>query len=230
MTIRLESADSIAQKSGVSMLLFGPAKVGKTTALTTLPTSDTIILSLDNGFASLRGCKTLAYEARTALQIDEFFKWHANSAEAKKFNITAVDDVSELCRIYLDHFLTRESVADKKKHGQESYGNMAEFVSKHMRYLKSKQSHHSILLAKELLDGPVKRPFLLGKAVSAEIPFLVNEILYLNVVNFGQPHGEMPAILTKKSASIDCGTRTPLNEYEPVNLAHIIQKILNYQS
>lgn len=222
--IQLQTADSYSRSQGAKILMFGPPKRGKTRSLLTL--SNAVALGTDIGFRSMQGSSLACWQASTVKEVEDFFAWYKDSAEARYYPNIAIDDVTALAQIYLNEGNEQKSSTGKKRHGQELYGHMATEVLKFMRFLKFKPGCNVVALCKQMDDGPRKRPYLPGNVLSIEIPHLFDEIIYLDKVQV-QGGAEQLCFNTKESLSIAAGTRTPLEPYEPYNLDYIINKILN---
>lgn len=220
----LQPAYMFAQQFGVKGILYGQPGSAKTPILAAASTSCALLLT-EPGALSLRNSGTMSYMAETYTQAADFLTWAVQSAEAKQFDLVAMDSVSELCEQHL-------AAAPKGEHGLQSYGKMARDVYEHLTNLYHLKERHVLMTAKmQVLENegsPVgRRPYFPGKELVTRVPHLFDEILYIARAMVPGA-GEQLAIHTKNGFSHTARDRSGLlGEFEQPDLAAIIAKIMN---
>lgn len=220
----LKPVSKLAETTGVKMLAFGAPGSGKTPLAITAPSP--VILACEAGMLSLRGCDNVpAYKADTSAKIDDFLKWWFESKEAEQFETLAIDSISHMANIILEHEKAQT------KHGQAAYGAMAERVYKWAEKIFAQPHRHAYLICQQgtVDEGGVqkRRPVLPGQDLNTRIPHLFDLIAHVGpAVVPGQPR---PVIALRCQAGFDVLARDrsgKLSEYEPPNLAQLFEKML----
>ena len=98
MAINLQSTNSVAQ-SGIKMLVYGAAGVGKTRLIPTLPSP--VILSAEGGLLSISDQNIPFIEVKDMETLREAYAWLTDSEEAKQFESVAIDSISEIAEVCL---------------------------------------------------------------------------------------------------------------------------------
>jgi hypothetical protein len=224
MNIRdLKPLSQLAQRFGAKSLVYGPPGVGKTPVVVTAPRP--ILLAVEPGLLSVRKIDNVpGYEAPTAPKIREFFTWFFQSAEAKQFDTLAVDSVSQIAEIIVTEQLGRH------KDGRKAYGEMSREVMGWMNDLYYLPNKHIYLIAKQMTDNGVFKPYFPGQDLNVRVPHLFDLILRLAKYDAvpGAPVGQaVTAFQTSSSFGAVARDRSgTLNEYEFPNLSAIFQKVM----
>lgn len=219
----LKPAGSFAQNYGVKMLAYGPPGSGKTPIVNTAPSP--VLLFCEPGLLSMKGSNVPAYEGRTVKAVDEFFEWVEKSSDAKKFDTIAIDSVSQMAEICLAEELI------KQRDPRKAYGNMSQWVMKHMAMLYYMKYKHAYLIAKEMRvdTGETQgyKAYFPGQDLGVKIPHLYDLIARIApTVIPGYPK-KQTAIRCRESATEHARDRSNnLNELEPPNLTDLFKKAM----
>ena len=81
--------------STVNILIYGPAGIGKTTALAGCPSP--IILSAEAGLLSLRDEEVPYVGIRNLDDLRDVYSWLVSSSEADQYQSVCIDSLSEIC-------------------------------------------------------------------------------------------------------------------------------------
>jgi hypothetical protein len=221
---QLMPASHLAKVQGVKCLAYGPAGTGKTPCLNTAPRP--AMLACEPGMRSMARSNVPAWQAYTAVKIDEFFTWLFQSREADNFDTVGIDSVSQMAEIKLSEEIV------KWKDPRKAYGEMARWVYDHLSGLYFLDRKHIYLIAKEELAefGAQKRarPYFPGKDLNTKVPHLYDEILRMEKI----PHPAVPgqwasAFRTKDDGFAHARDRSGnLAEHEPTDLAYLFNKAM----
>lgn len=220
---QLKPASHFAQQYGAKSLMYGGPGMGKTPLLNSAPRP--VLLAVEPGLLSMKSSNIPTFQAITTAQIDEFFTWIFNSAEAKNFDTVGVDSISQAAEIVLGERLKAN------KDPRKAYGEMSQKVMEWANGLYFMQGKHTYLIAKQAVveegAGMRKKPYFPGQDLNVKIPHLYDEILHLGKALI-PGHGEAIAIRTKETFDIMARDRSgKCNELEPPNLTALFQKIMS---
>lgn len=175
MAITLKSTARLAA-SGVKLLVYGQAGVGKTTLVRTLP--DPIILSAEGGLLSLSGSDLHYIEIADMATLREAYAWLTQSEESKRYQSVALDSISEIAEVVL--------AAEKKgaKDPRQAYGAMQEQMADIIRAFRDLPGRHVYMSAKlERAQDEMGRmlygPAMPGQKTGQALPYFFDEVLAL---------------------------------------------------
>lgn len=218
----LKPAKDFAKAFGCKAIVYGPAGVGKTPLINTAPRP--VLLACEPGLLSMRDSNVPTFEAYTAARVDEFFKWLFTSAETKNFDTVGIDSASQMADIYL------QEAAKTIKHGLQQYGEMATRTMNQLRQLYFTKGKHTYIICKEEImtinNGQMRRPYLPGKQLNTDVPFMFDAILHLAKVPIPNV-GEQLAFRCVGSYDVVARNRVgTLNEFEPPNFSDLVTKCM----
>jgi hypothetical protein len=221
MAISLKRTGALGTSS-VKFLGYGPAKIGKTRAISTLP--NPITLSCEGGLLVLKDYDLPYIEIRTLKDIYDAYEWLASSEEAKGFESVALDSITEIAEVVLG-VEKNVKVDGKKIHGMKAYGEMADKVGDLIRAFRDVPSHHVYFSAQmekstDELGAVLYAPAMPGNKFAQKLPFFFDEVFA-----FRMEAGHR-AILTSTDGVWTAGDRSgKLAMWEPPDLGAIIKKI-----
>jgi len=159
----------------VKLLVYGPAGVGKTTLIGTLP--DVIVLSAEGGLLSLGGKDVPYIEIKSIDDLREAYVWLRDSDEAKAYKSVALDSISEIGEVVL-------SVEKKaSKDPRQAYGAMADQMSDLIRAFRDLPKHVYFSAKMEKSQDETGRilyaPSMPGNKVGQSLPYFFDEVLAL---------------------------------------------------
>lgn len=239
MSLNFSTVEQASSLSGVKMMVYSPAGMGKTVLVATLPTP--IMLSAESGVLSLRkrnleklfgvGNPDICYnvpiiQVTTVNELSEAYEWLIRSAEAKQFESVAIDSISEIAEVVLNN--AKRQVKDPR----QAYGELIEKMESTIRAYRDLPGKNVYMAAKQEpmkdeLTGVVKYgPAMPGSKLGAKLPYFFDEVLRLAVNK--SPQGESYRYLqTQPDLQYECKDRSgALDVMEPPSLKHIIGKIL----
>lgn len=176
MAISIKRTSS-AHANGVKLLVFGAAGAGKTTLIRTLP--NPIIISAEAGLLSLVGEDLPYVEVGTMKELHEAFAWLTDSQEARGFESVAIDSISEIAEVVLNH---EKKIA---KDPRQAYGAMQEQMTDLIRAFRDlpRNVYMSAKLEKSADEmGKVfYAPSMPGNKTGQALPYFFDEVLALRV-------------------------------------------------
>ena len=204
---------------GVNAGLGGLPKVGKTYALRTLP-GRPLVIDCENGQLCNQGIPLPAVQLRSwgdALKLRDGL---LGTDKYQAFDSIGIDSISVLAEMHLQEELKR--VADPR----QAFGNVARNVRQWVNDLKNVMDKHIGFISK-IAPGEDGRmvPLMPGKILANELLFLMDEILFLRLVNDEEGNPQR-VIQCQGCETYNAGDRSgQLAFFEPPDLGHIITKI-----
>ena len=177
MAINLRSTKGL-HANGVKLLVYGNAGVGKTSLIPTLPTP--VVLSAEGGLLSIADADISYVEVSSYDTLMEAYKWVTGSDEAKHFESIALDSISEIAEVVLNH---EKKIA---KDPRQAYGAMQEQMSDIIRAFRDIPNKHVYFTAKcEKATDETGRilyaPSMPGNKTGQQLPYFFDEVLALRV-------------------------------------------------
>lgn len=221
MAIELRStADYTA--NGVKILVYGESGAGKTTLCGTVDSP--VIISAEGGLLALRGLVLPYIEIRSLGELDEAYRWAAESEEAAQFQTVCVDSISEIAEVCL------KAQKAKSNDGRMAYGDMVTDMAERVRRFRDLPGRDVVVTAwvDRLADDLERIKFLPGapgKTLGPMLPYLFDEVLALRVErdDKGVP---FRTIQTQPDAAWTAKDRSgSLEPWEAPDLGAVIRKI-----
>ncbi len=187
--------------SGVKVLVYGGAGMGKTVLNATLPAP--VLISAESGALSLRkanlerlfgvGNPFITYnmpiiEIKTVADLTDAFRWCSTSAEARQFASIGMDSISEIAETVLNN--AKQQVKDPR----QAYGELIEKMETTVRLFRDIPGKNVCVSAKmeptkDELTGLVKYgPAMPGAKLGNKLPYFFDEVFRLGVAK--TPQGE----------------------------------------
>jgi len=177
MAINLRTTKSLAT-SGVKLLVYGQAGAGKTSLIPTLP--NPVVLSAEGGLLSIAGADVPFIEISSMDALREAYEWLTKSEESKGFQSVAIDSISEIAEVVLNH--------EKKtnKDPRAAYGNMQEQMADVIRAFRDLPGRHVYMSAKlektqDEMGRVLYSPSMPGNKTGQALPYFFDEVLALRV-------------------------------------------------
>ena len=203
-------------------LIVGASGAGKTTLASTLPHSETLILSLESGLLSIKDSDIDVVEINTFNDLVDVFKFLSNGQN--KYKHVFIDSLTELGEML---FAELKPNYDKSK----NFALYEDYSEKVVRFLKAMRDMTQYNFWMTCLDKMTEKDFtqvitldLHQKSLSKKIPKLFDEVFYLTVVN---KDDEIKRAIVTDNTLIDFAKDRSgkLNKYEAPNLGNIYNKI-----
>ena len=177
MAINLRSTKGL-HANGVKLLVYGNAGSGKTSLIPTLP--NPVVLSAEGGLLSIADADLPFVEVSSYDTLMEAYRWVIESDEAKQFESIALDSISEIAEVVLNH---EKKIA---KDPRQAYGSMQEQMADIIRAFRDIPGKHIYFTAKcEKATDESGRilyaPSMPGNKTGQSLPYFFEEVLALRV-------------------------------------------------
>lgn len=221
MAINLRSTKGL-HANGVKLLVYGNAGAGKTSLIPTLPTP--VVFSAEGGLLSIADADVPFVEVSSYDTLMEAYKWVTESDEAKHFESIALDSISEIAEVVLNH---EKKIA---KDPRQAYGAMQEQMSDIIRAFRDIPNKHVYFTAKcEKATDETGRilyaPSMPGNKTGQQLPYFFDEVLALRVEK-DQEGNAQRALMCDSDGIWQAKDRSgKLDTWEAPDLGAIIAKI-----
>ena len=221
MAINLKSTGNLAG-NGVKLLVYGQAGAGKTSLIPTLP--NPIVLSAEGGLLSIQDAELPYIEITTMAELQEAYKWLAESAEAAQFESVGIDSISEIAEVCLNY--------EKKvnKDPRAAYGAMQEQMADIIRVFRDLPAKHVYMSAKlEKTQDEMGRilyaPSMPGNKTGQSLPYFFDEVLALRVEKDAEGATQRARMCDSDGLWLAKDRSGKLDAWEAPDLTVIINKI-----
>jgi phage nucleotide-binding protein len=221
VAINLKSTGNLAG-NGVKLLVYGQAGAGKTSLIPTLP--NPIVLSAEGGLLSIQDAELPYIEITTMAELQEAYKWLAESAEAGQFESVAIDSISEIAEVCLNY--------EKKvnKDPRAAYGAMQEQMADIIRAFRDLPAKHVYMSAKlEKTQDEMGRilyaPSMPGNKTGQSLPYFFDEVLALRVEKDAEGATQRALMCDSDGLWLAKDRSGKLDAWEAPDLTVIINKI-----
>ena len=221
MAINLKSTGNLAG-NGVKLLVYGAAGAGKTSLIPTLP--NPIVLSAEGGLLSSQDAELPYIEITTMAELQEAYKWLAESQEAAQFESVAIDSISEIAEVALNY--------EKKvnKDPRAAYGAMQEQMADIIRAFRDLPAKHVYMSAKlEKTQDEMGRilyaPSMPGNKTGQSLPYFFDEVLALRVEKDAEGATQRALMCDSDGLWLAKDRSGKLDAWESADLGVIISKI-----
>ena len=221
MAINLKSTLNLTA-NGVKLLVYGQAGAGKTSLIPTLP--NPIVLSAEGGLLSIQDAELPYLEITTMAELQEAYKWLAESAEAKQFESVAIDSISEIAEVVLNY--------EKKinKDPRAAYGSMQEQMADIIRVFRDLPAKHIYMSAKlektqDEMGRVLYAPSMPGNKTGQSLPYFFDEVLALRVEKDGEGNTQRALMCDSDGLWLAKDRSGKLESWESPDLGEIIKKI-----
>ena len=221
MAINLRSTKGI-HANGVKLLVYANAGAGKTSLIPTLPTP--IVFSAEGGLLSIADADVSYVEVSSYDTLMEAYRWVTESDEAKHFESIALDSISEIAEVVLNH---EKKIA---KDPRQAYGSMQEQMSDIIRAFRDIPNKHVYFTAKcEKATDETGRilyaPSMPGNKTGQQLPYFFDMVLALRVEK-DQEGNAQRALMCDSDGIWQAKDRSgKLDTWEAPDLGAIINKI-----
>jgi len=221
MAINVKTTGSLSA-NGVKMLVYGQAGAGKTTLVATLPAP--IVLSAEGGLLSIQDANLPYIEIGNMESLREAYTWLTESAEAKGFQSVALDSISEIAEVVLNH--------EKKvnKDPRAAYGAMQEQMADIIRAFRDLPNRHVYMSAKlektqDEMGRVLYAPSMPGNKTGQALPYFFDEVLALRVEKDGEGNTQRALMCDSDGLWLAKDRSGKLATWEAPDLAGVIAKI-----
>ena len=207
--------------NGVKMLVYGQAGAGKTSLIPSLP--DPIVLSAEGGLLSIQDANLPFIEISSMDDLKEAYEW-MSSAEGMKFKSVALDSISEIAEVVLNH---EKKIA---KDPRQAYGAMQEQMADIIRAFRDLPGRHVYMSAKlEKSQDETGRilyaPSMPGNKTGQSLPYFFDEVLALRVEKDADGNTQRAIMCDSDGLWLAKDRSGKLGAWEAPDLGEIIAKI-----
>jgi phage nucleotide-binding protein len=221
MAINLKSTSASAA-NGVKILCYAQSGAGKTSLIPTLPSP--VVLSAEGGLLSIAGADVPFIDINSMEALREAYEWLTKSDEAKAFQSVAIDSISEIAEVVLNH--------EKKtnKDPRAAYGAMQEQMADVIRAFRDLPGRHVLMTAKlektqDEMGRVLYSPSMPGNKAGQALPYFFDEVLALRVEKDGDGNTQRALMCDSDGLWLAKDRSGKLGTWEGPDLGAIIAKI-----
>ncbi len=190
--MKIQSSQQLSTTSGIKVLIYGNAGMGKTLLAATAPAP--VLLSAESGLLSLSkrniervyGVDTpgITYDIpviiiKTVEDISAAYTWLTTSKDAQGFQTIVIDSISEIAEVIL------ANAKPQVKDARLAYGTMMEQMANTVRLFRDQPKNVYFTAKSELVkdeNGVAQyAPSLPGNKMSQQIPYWLDEVFNLGM-------------------------------------------------
>jgi phage nucleotide-binding protein len=206
----------------VKLLCYGQAGAGKTSLIRTLP--NPVVLSAEGGLLSIQDANLPYIEIADMDDLMEAFAWCKSSTEAVGFESVALDSISEVAEVVLQHELR------KNKDGRAAYGELNTTMQELIRAFRDLPGKHVYMSAKleksqDEMGKLLYNPGMPGKSLTQGLPYFFDEVLALRVERDADGATQRAMMCDGDGAWLAKDRSGKLETWEAPDLGAIIAKI-----
>jgi phage nucleotide-binding protein len=221
MAINLKKTGGLTA-NGVKLLVYGQAGAGKTSLIRTLP--NPVVLSAEGGLLSIQDADLPFIEVSTMDDLREAYTWCRDSKEAADFQSVALDSISEVAEVVLQHELKRN------KDGRAAYGELNTVMQELIRAFRDLPGKHVYMSAKleksqDEMGKLLFNPSMPGKSLTQGLPYFFDEVLALRVEKDGEGNTQRALMCDSDGIWLAKDRSGKLESWEAPDLGAIINKI-----
>lgn len=221
MAINLKKTGGLTA-NGVKLLVYGQAGAGKTSLIRTLP--NPVVLSAEGGLLSIQDADLPFIEVTSMDDLREAYDWAKNSAEASGFQSVALDSISEVAEVVLQHELK------KNKDGRAAYGELNTTMQELIRAFRDLPGKHVYMSAKleksqDEMGKLLFNPSMPGKSLTQGLPYFFDEVLALRVERDAENNTQRALMCDSDGVWLAKDRSGRLDAWEAPDLGEIIKKI-----
>jgi len=221
MAINLKKTGGLTA-NGVKLLVYGQAGAGKTSLISTLP--NPVVLSAEGGLLSIQDADLPFIEIADMDDLREAYAWAKDSDEAKNFQSVALDSISEVAEVVLQHELK------KNKDGRAAYGELNTTMQELIRAFRDLPAKHVYMSAKlersqDEMGKLLFNPSMPGKSLTQGLPYFFDEVLALRVEKDGEGNTQRALMCDSDGIWLAKDRSGKLEGWESPDLGAIITKI-----
>ena len=221
MAINVKTTGSLSA-NGVKLLVYGQAGAGKTSLIPTMPKP--IVLSAEGGLLSIQDADLAYIEIASMEDLREAYTWLTESADAKDFQSVALDSISEIAEVVLNH--------EKKvnKDPRAAYGAMQEQMADIIRAFRDLPGRHVYMSAKlektqDEMGRVLYSPSMPGNKTGQALPYFFDEVLALRVEKDAEGNTQRALMCDSDGLWLAKDRSGKLGAWEAPDLGAVINKI-----
>lgn len=227
MAIKIQSTSSI-EFNGVKCVVFGGAGVGKTRLCATAPKP--IIISAEEGLLSLSDVNCDFVEIKSLKDLDDAY----NQLKKSDYETICLDSLSEIAEVLI------QELKPQFKDGRQAYAALADAMIPMLKKFRDIKGKNTVFTCKKIdvkdeESGVVTTElFLPGAVLGNQVPYLVDELFYMDVdrkgVPFLQTKPNRKVFAKDRSGALNPAGEVAKNAESVPNLTELFDKIKSKKS
>lgn len=215
MAIKIQSSKG-CHVDGIKAVIYGASGVGKTVLCSTAPRP--IIISAERGLLSLSSQDIPFVEVSTVKDIQDSYELLKSHDDYDTICIDSLSEISEAVLVEL-----KKGVAD----GRQAYMKLSEAMGALIKNFRDIRGKNVVFIAKskrvedEESGTSQYEPYIPGKMLPFQLPYLVDEVLYYDIDRKG--NRQLCSKASRKYIAKDRSGK--LDEFESPDLTQIFNKI-----
>lgn len=215
MAIKIQSSRG-CHVDGIKAVIYGASGVGKTVLCSTAPRP--IIISAERGLLSLSSQDIPFVEVSTVKDIQDSYELLKSHDDYDTICIDSLSEISEAVLVEL-----KKGVAD----GRQAYMKLSEAMGALIKNFRDIRGKNVVFIAKskrvedEESGTSQYEPYIPGKMLPFQLPYLVDEVLYYDIDRKG--NRQLCSKASRKYIAKDRSGK--LDEFESPDLTQIFNKI-----
>lgn len=223
MALNFFSTRSNFLETGVKVLVYGPAGVGKTRILSTAEAP--VIFSAEAGLLSLAEFDLTAVKIESIQDLIDAYNWILESAEAKQYKTVALDSITEVAETVLSE------AKSKTRDMRVAYGELLEIMIKFVKKFRDLPEKDVYFSAKETWQEDLSQkklylhPAMPGAKLGPGLAYYFDLVLHMEI---GQTEESEKFRFLRTSGDGNCVAKDRsaiLNEIEKPDLKYLFDKI-----
>jgi phage nucleotide-binding protein len=221
MAINLKKTGGL-HANGVKLCVYGASGAGKTSLVKTLP--NPVVLSAEGGLLSIQDADIPYIEIVNMDDLREAYAWAKDSTEAAGFQTIALDSISEVAEVVLQHELKTN------KDGRAAYGELNTTMQELIRSFRDLPGKHVYMSAKleksqDEMGKILYNPSMPGKSLTQGLPYFFDEVLALRVERDTDGNAQRALMCDSDGLWLAKDRSGKLDMWEAPDLGAIIAKI-----
>lgn len=235
MPLNFTTTDETNLLSGVKIMVYSQAGMGKTALCATMP--EPLILSAESGLLALTKANQMrlfgkhsdipVLTIKTVEDFNDAYQFVTESEHAKRFKSVCLDSISEIAEQILSNAL--KMVKDPR----QAYGELLEKTMMALKAFRDLQGFHVYCSAKQEMkqdenNRSVYYPGMPGSKLGQNIAYLFDEVFHMGIgktedgtqYRYLQTQPDLQHIAKDRSGALDA--------IEQPNLSVLIEKILSH--
>jgi hypothetical protein len=181
-------------------------------------------LSAEGGLLSIQDANIDFIEIADMDDLREAYEWAKGSKEADQFESVALDSISEVAEVVLQHELK------KNKDGRAAYGELNTTMQELIRAFRDLPGKHVYMSAKleksqDEMGKLLYNPSMPGKSLTQGLPYFFDEVLALRVERDAENNTQRALMCDSDGVWLAKDRSGKLESWEAPDLGAIIAKI-----
>lgn len=180
--VKVQTTNDLGGLAGVvNILIYGPAGIGKTTALAGCPSP--ILISAEGGLLSLRGQGVPYIGVHNLNDLREVYKWLLHSQEAEQYETVCMDSLSEICDLVFHECRRDKSIGNEPA---KLYPSIRGKILPTLSMFRAIPKHfvataHELTKVMKGHDLDILMPGVVGSRLSDDLAYVFDVVLHYTI-------------------------------------------------